>query len=338
MKRFLKVGAVCVFALALMSISAFAEGVKGTAYFDPSDGELDVSLTGTTAEEQVSIMVLWGDKSLKELASAEEADIAYIDQIVSDGSATLYFQDINVGDAIGKVTVFAGSTYTPNVVRLGVASKTVTPQLFASSPSFNILSGRWSGSLKLTDENVELVTGVDSIQYKLKSSTDELADATSYVRYDEASGTWQFNFASEGTYDVVFTKGEAKVTVYVCVYNGISLPGFGTSGKESVVVEKAIEGTTNKKVLAGVKVQLGTNVANGEGRLIWSIKTADGTRYYTSPVDSNLGVLSDSVDIGCSFTNDTGKTVEAVNIIYKDSDGNVYFTDLTDKGNEQKKF
>lgn len=329
MKRFFKTGAACVLALALMSTSAFAAVTGGEAKF--VDGKLNVTIEGTETSEQVALMVLKGEhKTTDVLASVKNTDIAYIDQ--KAGGASLAFSGINVGTE-NVVTVFAGSTNTASAILLGTATAKQY-SLKANTASFNVAKGVDTlVNLALTNQDKQPVTDAN-VTYKAKDSADEFVPAGSLVRYVENEG-WKFNFGNKGTYQVKFTKDGADAVVVVCVYEqNLPVTDIGKEGETAkpFVMKKAPDST---KVVAAVKVTINESQP-GAGKLIWSITTADGAHYYSKSADWNTTGLSGALAIGCKFDNDTNSEVTAVNVIYKDATGKVFFTDANDAKNEKQ--
>lgn len=333
MKRFFKTGAACALALALMSTSAFAAVSGGTAEF--VDGKLNVTIEGTDANEQVALLVLKGENRTEtELAGVENTDIAYIDQ--KTGGASLAFNGINVGETTA-VTVFAGSTKTPKAIRLGSVSATQYT-LTASPKSFNVAAGvKTTVDLTLTDQDDKAVTSA-TVEYKLKDALEATyEDATGVVSYED--GAWKFNFNAKGTYQVKFTNGTAYDEIVVSVYEkNLPVVDIGKEGETAkpFVMQKAPDST---KVVAAVKVTIDES-QSGVGQLIWSITTtnAEGVKshYYSTPSVWNTTNLSGALAIGCKFDNNTGEEVTAVNVIYKDKTGKVFFTDESDASRERK--
>lgn len=340
MKRFFKTGAACVLALALMSTSAFAAVTGGTAEF--VDGKLNVTITGTTADEQVALLVLKGDKQIEALANVQNTDIAYIDQ--KAGEESLAFNGINVGN-VKTVTVFAGSTNTiKGAFRVG-APTTLQPALTANKSSFNVAKGVVTPvSLTLTDENGDPVTTNVNVTYRVKDSGAEYADASTFVSYD---GGWKFNFNTAKTYEVMFKHNGVSIAnpVVVCVYENenLTVDNIGKDGEEAkpfVMKESKPDAEGKKKVVAAVRVPLSKKQTD-VGTLIWSITTTDGENnlhYFTTPEPWDITGLDagTSVDFGCKFVNNTAEEVIAVNVIYKDAAGKVFFTDPDDALREEQ--
>lgn len=334
MKRFFKTGAACALALALMSTSAFAAVSGGKAEF--VDGKLNVTITGTTPDEQVALLVLKGDKQIEALANVQNTDIAYIDQ--KAGGESLAFNGINVG-TVETVTVFAGSSNTTvGAFRVG-APTTLQPALTASAKSFNVAAGaETTVNLTLINEKKQPVTDA-TVTYRVKDSGNAFEEAGSRVSYVENVG-WKFNFSKAGTYEVKFTKGTVSEIVYVCAYINKPVEGIGkkddpSAEKKSFVMQPVPDST---KVVAAVRVNLEGKATTGKEKekIIWSIRTNEtgDNQYYSSPIEVNLGSLSGALDLVCKFDNNTGSDVTAVNVIYKDAAGKVFFTDPTDAGRE----
>ena len=340
MKRFFKTGAACVLALALMSTSAFATVEKaGSKVEFGADGKLNVTVAGTTAEEQVALLVLKGDnKKEADLATVQNTDIVYIDQ--KTGTSSLAFSDINVGETTA-VTVFAGSTNTTSAILLGSASRKA-PELNASAKSFNVAAGvETPVSLKLTDEKGATVTTNVNVTYKEKNAVAEYKDASTVVSYD---GGWKFNFSTAKTYEVMFEHNGVSIAnpVVVCVYEkeNLTVDNIGKDGEEAkpfVMKESKPDVEGKKKVVAAVRVTLAEK-QNDKGWIIWSIKTDDGVRHYTNAEICDITGLGAGtpVDFGCKFVNNTEEVVTAVNVIYKDAAGKVFFTDPDDALREEQ--
>lgn len=336
MKRFFKTGAACALALALMSTSAFA-AVSETGHsvgFD-ENGKLDVTIAGDTTGEQVALMVLKGEhKTTDVLASVQNTDIAYIDQ--KAGAESLAFSDINVGTE-NVVTVFAGSTNTKKAILLGRATAKQY-SLTASTESINVAAGvETTVDLTLTDQDTNKVKDA-AVTYKLKNTAGEPADAIAAGFVANVSETsWKFKFPTAGTYEVVFTKNGVSDDVVVCVYErDLPVVNIGKEGEiaKPFVMEQASD---SNKVVAAVRVTLAEK-QNDKGWIIWSIKTDDGVRHYTNAEICDITGLGAGtpVDFGCKFANDTPNKVTAVNVIYKDATGKVFFTDESDAAFENK--
>ena len=121
MRKLFKSAAALAVGCALLSTSAFAEGLAGTPAF--KDNVISVEVTNL-GEEESTILVLKGELQAMP-QTVQVGDILYIDQMTAKSGVAAY--SMNVGTYDGKATVFAGATSKNEAALLGVVDTHVAP-------------------------------------------------------------------------------------------------------------------------------------------------------------------------------------------------------------------